>query len=275
MELIDTHCHLTEEQFDDDLDEVIARAAAVGIEWMITVGTDVRSSRIAIGLAEEYGPVRAAVGIHPHEAAQATAAAWADIERYAGHKQVVAVGETGLDFARQHCPRHTQIRLLRRHLELARASGKPIILHCRDAEQELLGELERLVEASGEPIRGVMHCFSGSADTTRRTIQLGLHISFAGQITYKNRKFRPLHELVPAVPLDRLLVETDSPYLSPEPYRGRRNEPARLVHTLKRLAELLDRPAAAVAAACTENACRLFDLPTPDEDRTHGYKQMA
>jgi len=266
MELIDTHCHLTEERFDDDLDEVIARASAAGVEWMITVGMDAASSRMATGLAEEYGPVRAAVGIHPHEAAEVTAAAWAEIERYVGHAQVVAVGETGLDFGRPHCSPDAQLRMLRRHIELARACGKPIILHCRDAERELLAELERAVEASGEPLRGVMHCFSGSAETARRAIELGLHVSFAGQVTYKNRKFRQLHEAVPSVPLDRLLVETDSPYLSPEPYRGRRNEPARLVHTLQRVAELQGRSAAEVAAACTENARRLFDLPEPEAD---------
>jgi TatD DNase family protein len=261
MELIDTHCHLDEERFDEDLDEVIARALAANVELMVTVGTDAASSRIAVGLAEEYESVLATVGIHPHEAHEATAANWSQIERYLDHARVVAVGETGLDFARDRTRPAAQLQALRRHLELARQCGKPIILHCREAEAELLQELERAAAAAGGPIRGVMHCFSGSAHTARRAIELGLHVSFAGQITYKNRKFRPLHELVRSIPPDRLLLETDSPYLSPEPYRGRRNEPARIIHTLHRLAQLLERPVAEVAELCAENARRLFDLP--------------
>jgi TatD DNase family protein len=254
--LVDTHAHLHDPAFDEDRLAVIARARAAGVAGFLTIGTDVATSDAAVALAAAEPDVYAAVGIHPHDASTADEAALARIAALARAPRVVAVGEIGLDYYRDHSPRPIQRTALVAHLQLARAVRKPVLLHCREAHADLLdicGAEE--VDAVG----GILHCFSGDLAVARRGIELGLLISIAGPVTYPSA--RRLAEVVRALPLDRLVIETDCPYLPPQPWRGQRNEPAYLPVTAARVAELLGVSTATVAAATTENASRLLALP--------------
>ena len=255
--LFDTHAHLHDPAFADDRAAVLARARAAGVARLLTIGTDPETSRAAIALAAEHADVYAAVGIHPHDAAQADAAALETIATLARAPKVVAIGEIGLDYYRNLSPPEAQARVLRAQLALARATGKPILLHCRDAHGDLLAALE----ADGLGGGGIMHCFSGDLDVARRCVGLGLLISVAGPVTYPNA--RRLPEVVRAVGLDRLVVETDCPYLPPQPWRGQRNEPAYLPVTAARLAELCGVTPTVAAARTTANACALLGIPAP------------
>lgn len=254
--LIDTHCHLDEEAFDVDRAEVVARARAAGLVRLLTIGTTVATSTQAISLAAQYPEVYAAVGIHPNYAAQSAAGDWEAIESLAGSAKVVAIGETGLDRYWDYTPLDVQVDYFRRQLDLARRLDRPFIVHCRDAEAEVLGELRRASEQG--PLKGVMHSFAGSAETARDCLELGLHLSFSGMVTFK--KSQALRELVKEVPPDRIMVETDAPYLAPQPMRGKRNEPAYVAATANCLAELLNLTAEEFARQTTANACRLFGL---------------
>lgn len=256
MELIDTHAHLDDEEFASDLDEVIRRAGEAGLSGILAVGTTLSSSRRAIALARQHAIVRAAVGIHPNYALEARPEDWDRITELSRDPEVVAVGETGLDRYRDDTPFEMQLDYFRRHLELAAERQIPVVIHCRDAQADVLGELA--LAGRRAALRGVMHAFSGQASTAQRCLELGLHISFAGQLTYRNRKFDALRALAQTVRADRLLVETDSPYLSPEPHRGGRNEPARVRHTAERLAELRGCVLDELAALTTANAKELF-----------------
>ena len=258
MELIDTHAHLDDEQLAPDLDAVIARAKAAGVVTIVAVGTTLETSRQAVQLAHNHTIVRAAVGIHPNYAAQASAGDWQSVVDLSREPRVVAVGETGLDRFRTDTPFEQQVDYFERHLGLARERALPVIIHCRDAEPDVLHCLS--AAAGAGPVRGVMHSFSGQAATAARCLELGLYISFAGQLTFKNRKFDALREVARLVPLDRLLVETDSPYLAPEPHRGERNEPAYVRLTAERLADLRGMTFAELAAATASNARRLFGI---------------
>ena len=254
-ELFDTHAHLHFPEFAGDLDAVLARARAAGVRGMVTIGTDVATSRAAATLAEREPDVWAAVGIHPHEAADADGAALAEIERLASAPRVVAIGETGLDFFRDRAPRSAQNRAFAAQVALARRLGKPVLVHCRDAHAETLAVLA----ADGPLDRGgIMHCFSGDLTMARRCIELGLLVSLAGPVTYP--KPGSLPEVARTIPADRLVVETDCPFLPPQPYRGRRNEPAYLAITAARVAELRSEPLADLAARMSENARGLFRL---------------
>ena len=254
-DLFDTHAHLHFPEFGADLDAVLDRARAAGVRRMLTIGTDVPTSRAAVALAAREPDVWAAVGIHPHEAASADEPALAEIERLAAADRVVAIGETGLDFFRNLAPRETQEHAFRAQLALARRIGKPVVVHCRDAHEETL----ELLAAGGVRERGgIMHCFSGDLGIARRCLDLGLLISLAGPVTYP--KPGALPEVARAVPLDRLVVETDCPFLPPQPYRGKRNEPAYVAITAARVAELRGAPLADLAARMSENARALFRL---------------
>jgi TatD DNase family protein len=255
LELFDTHAHLHFPGFDDDRDAMLARARAAGVRRMVTIGTDVETSRAAIALAEREPGVWATVGVHPHDAAETDEVALSEVERLAVGARVVAVGEIGLDFFRNLSPRDVQERVLRRHLALARRLRKPVVVHCRDAHAEILGILaeERVSE-----VGGIMHCFSGDVDIARRCLDLGLLISLAGPVTYPNA--RALPEVARFVPGDRLVVETDCPFLPPQGYRGKRNEPAYLTITAARVAELRGEPLDAVAQRTTDNARRLLGV---------------
>jgi TatD DNase family protein len=255
LDLVDTHAHLHFPEFAGDLEAVLERARAAGVRCMVTIGTDVESSRAAVALAGREPDVWAAVGIHPHAAGQADEAQLAEIERVAAAPRVVAIGETGLDFFRLLSPRDAQERLFRAQLALARRLRKPVLVHCRDAHEETLAILAEVpVGEAG----GIMHCFSGDTVIARRCLDLGLLISLAGPVTYPNA--RALPEVAKVVPADRLVVETDCPFLPPQPYRGKRNEPAYLAVTAARVAELRGEPLEELASRTSENARALLRL---------------
>ena len=252
-ELFDTHAHLHFPDFADDLPAVLARARAAGVSRLLTIGADVETSAAAVALAAREANVWAAVGIHPHDAGEADDGALAEIERLATAPRVVAVGEIGLDFFRNLSPRDAQERTLRHLLDLARRVGKPALIHCRDAHEETLAILG---EARVGEVGGIMHCFSGDVTIARRCLDLGLTISLAGPVTYPNA--RALPDVARFVPADRLVVETDCPYLPPQGHRGQRNEPAYLPLTAARVAELRGEPLATLGPRMSDNARRLL-----------------
>lgn len=251
--LFDTHAHLHFPDYADDLALVLARSRAAGIVGLVTVGSDVANSAAAAALAGTEPDVWASAGVHPHHAAEVDASALAEIERLAAHARVVAVGEIGLDFFRNLSPHDAQARAFRAQLAVARRVRKPVIVHCRDAHAEALAILtaERVAD-----IGGVMHCFSGDVPIARACLDLGLFISLAGPVTYRNA--RALPDVARFVPADRLVVETDCPYLPPDGYRGKRNEPAYLALTAARVAGLRGEPLETLAACTTANARALF-----------------
>lgn len=255
MILFDTHAHLEGEEYDADREEMIARARSAGVVHIVNVGYDLESSRRSVRLAEEYDLIYAAVGIHPHDAAAAGSGYLEELEEMAAHPRVVALGEMGLDYYRDLSPRPVQQRVFREQLALARELDLPIIIHDRDAHGDLMKILR---ENPPGPAGGVMHCYSGSWEMARECLALGLYISFAGPVTYPNA--RRLKELVSLVPLDRLLIETDAPYLSPVPYRGKRNEPAYLACTAEEIARLRGLKTDDLAKICTENGRKLFRI---------------
>ena len=256
LDLFDTHAHLHFPEFDADREAMLDRARAAGVRRMLTLGTEPESSRAAVALAMGEADVWASVGIHPHDAAGADAAALAEIERLTAEPRVVAVGEIGLDYFRDLSPREDQQRAFRALLRLARRVGKPVVIHCRDAHEDVL---RILAEERVTDVRGIMHCFSGDVAIARRCLDLGLLISLAGPVTYPNA--RALPEVARFVPADRLVVETDCPFLPPQGYRGKRNEPAYLAITATRVAELRGEPVESMVARMTANACALFGIP--------------
>ncbi len=266
MIIIDTHAHLDEAAFDLDRDEVIARARAAGVQTILTIGINAATSRAAVTLAEKYDNVFAVVGIQPNYAEQAQPGDWETIQSLATHPRVVAIGETGLDRYWDYSPLDLQREHFLRHIELAQSIGKPFVVHCREAEAEVVDVLQQT--AHGATHAGVMHSFCGDHDTAAACLELGLSLSFAGMLTY--RKSELLRALAASVPEDRVLVETDAPYLAPTCVRDpkkkgglgiSRNEPAFVVHTLRCLAELRGVPLEELAAQTTGNARRLFRLP--------------
>ncbi len=256
--LIDTHTHLDFPQFDADREAVIQRAQAAGVGLMINVGADLESSRAAVALAEKYECIYAAVGVHPHEAKKLDGAALAELRDLATHPQVVAVGEIGLDFYRDLSPRDVQRRAFQAQLAWAGRLGKPVIIHDREAHDEALAILTDWVAAAPERRCGVFHCFSGDLAMARRAVALGFYLGVDGPITYQNA--RKLPETVKWLPLDRLLIETDCPYLTPHPHRGKRNEPAYVRLVAERIAALKGISVEELAQATTANARRLFGL---------------
>lgn len=259
--MIDTHAHLDAEEFDADRPAIIARARAAGVEVMVCVGITAESSRAAVRLAEAEAGVFAAVGIHPNYAAEAAPGDWDRVVDLVSHARVVAVGETGLDRHWDFTPFEVQREYFDRHLRLAREHDLPVVIHCREAEADLLPMLREA--AARKPLAGVLHAFSGEPSLAEACLELGLHLGFAGAVTYKNKKFAPLREVATRVPDDRLLIETDSPYLVPHPLRGKqkRNEPANVVHTARCLAKLRGQSLDDLTAATSANARRLFGLP--------------
>jgi TatD DNase family protein len=255
--VIDTHAHLDDDRFATDLADVLARAAAVGLERVVTIGIDAATSRANVALAERFPLLRSAVGIQPNHVAEARAGDWDVILELVGHPTCVAVGETGLDRYWDRAPFPLQEEYFARHLDLARRVGKPVVIHCREAEADVVRMLRTEFDAHG-PVAGVMHSFTGDAATARACMDMGLYVSFAGMLTYKNAE--ALRATAAAVPLDRVLVETDSPYLAPVPHRGKRNEPAFVVHTAEVLATVLGVEPVVVDEHTTRNARRLFGL---------------
>ncbi|MCA9204165.1 MAG: TatD family hydrolase [Planctomycetales bacterium] len=255
--LFDTHAHLDDEQFDDARDEVVARAHAAGVGTMLAVGTTVASSRKCVELASQYDGVYAAVGIQPNYCAEAQPGDWDAIVQLAERPRVIALGETGLDRYWDHTPFDVQEDYFDRHLRLSQQTGLPFIVHMRDCGDDVLRMLRVASERS--TLAGVMHSFTGDLTLAQACLELGLYISFAGMVTYK--KSDELRQIAAAIPADRLLLETDSPYLSPHPKRGHRpNEPALLAHTADCLADVRGVSVEQLAAETTANARRLFRL---------------
>ncbi len=260
MPYIDTHAHLDQAEFDADFEAVLARSRQAGVEAIVSVGITADSSRAALSLAENHPEIFAAVGIQPNYCAEAAAEDWDRIAAMADRGRVVAVGETGLDRHWDFSPFDLQQDYFDRHLRLARQRDLPVVIHCREADADLLPMLR---EAAGRgPLRGVLHSFSGDAAMASECLELGLYLSFAGMVTYTNKKFRPLRDVAATIPDDRLLIETDSPYLVPHPLRGKqkRNEPANVVHTAAALAELRGSGLDELSTQTTANARRLFRL---------------
>jgi TatD DNase family protein len=257
--LVDTHAHLQEPALRNDLPGVLARAHEAGVLQVVAVGVTAGDSREVLDLARAHPGVFAAVGVQPNHAAEAAPGDWERVVALASEPGVVALGETGLDRYWDYTPFPVQQDWFDRHLALAHERNLPVVIHCRDCERDIIDQLSRL----GRPVRGVLHSFTGTWDDAQGFLALGLNISFAGMVTYSNRKLDPLRDVAARVPLDRLLVETDSPYLSPHPFRGRSNEPARVALTAQRIAELRDIPFADLAHATSVNARRLFGLLEP------------
>src|SRR3954452_5155557 len=254
--LVDTHAHLMDRAFRDDLPDVLERATAAGVAALVCVGYDEQSSVEAVALAERYPHIVAAVGIHPNSAGSARPGAFEHIAELARHPRVVGIGETGLDNYRKRTPPDVQRAWFQRHLDLAAELNLPVVVHNREADADTGPMLKAWARETGG--RGVLHCFSGDDQMLDDGLEAGFTVSFAGPITYKNA--RELPERVRRVPLDRIVVETDCPYLPPHPHRGQRNEPALVCLTATRVAELLDRPIEEVERATTENAHRLFPI---------------
>jgi TatD DNase family protein len=257
--LVDTHAHLDDQAFEPDLEVVLHRALAAGVEQVLTIATTAASSRKQIDLAVKHSMLSAAVGIQPNHVAEAAANDWDEIVQLATGAKVVALGETGLDRHWDFTPFPQQEDYFARHLDLARQRGLPVAIHCREAEADVVRMLREDFERHG-PVRGVMHSFTGDWPSAEACLAMGLFLSFAGMVTYKNAN--ALRELAARVPLDRLLVETDSPYLVPVPLRGKvkRNEPAHVVHTAECLARLKETSLQSLAEQTTRNAGRLFKL---------------
>lgn len=255
MPLIDTHAHLSYEPLQTDWQGVLARADAAGITRIVAVATDLLSTRACVALAQQYPQLYATAGIHPNHLLEIQPDDWATISELANDPRVVAWGETGLDRYWKDVPFELQVEWFHRHVKAARDTRKPIIIHTRECDEDIVRELK--VAAADGPVAGVMHSFTGTWDTAEYCLELGLYISFAGMVTFK--KSRDLLEIAARVPRERILVETDSPYLSPEPLRGKfPNEPARVVHTARVIAHARNQTFDEFSQQTTENAERLF-----------------
>jgi TatD DNase family protein len=259
--LIDTHAHLEMREFNDDRDEVIRRAREAGVDYIVTIGTTVESSRDAVMLADKYDFIYAAIGIHPHEVKDVLHPAYEIIRHFAKHKKVVAYGEIGLDYHYEHSPRSDQKRKFRDMLREAGELELPVIIHDREAHEDTL----QILSEEWSPDRGgVMHCFSGDAEMARKVIEMGFSISIAGPVTFP--KAEALREAVRQIPIEHLLIETDAPYLAPQPFRGKRNEPAFVRHTAEMIAQVKGLSFDDVARITSFNAMQLFGIGTlPDQ----------
>lgn len=264
MVLIDTHAHLDDPRFAADLSAVLDRAYAVGVERTLTIGIDAATSRAALALARRF-PERlsAVVGIQPNHVAEVVGGDWDEVVAMSTEPCVVAIGETGLDRYWDRTSFDLQEDYFVRHLELCRQVGKPVVIHCREAEADVVRVLRTHFDRHG-PIGGVMHSFTGDATTASACLEMGLYISFAGMLTYKTAE--ELRQVAKTIPLDRLLVETDSPYLAPVPMRGKRNEPAFVAHTAACLAVLKGITVSELASHSTRNARNLFHLMHESQD---------
>lgn len=260
--LVDSHCHIDGEAFDQDRDEVVQRAKEAGVAAMLNVGTgDPRSDdfRRAVAVSERYENVFASVGVHPHDAKLYDDKAEEHLIGLSKSEKVIAWGEIGLDFYYDHSPRDVQLEVFRRQIRTAKALDLPIIIHSRDANDETVEILTE--ECSWDGFRGIMHCFGGTPEMAETLMPLGFLISFAGNVTFK--KAEDLRNAAMAVPLDKLLVETDCPFLTPVPFRGKRNEPSMVVHTARFLADLYGVEFEALAEQTTSNFLQFFRLKLP------------
>jgi len=257
--LVDSHCHLDFPEFAPELDAVVARARAVGVGSMVTICTRLTHFERVLAVANRFDGVWCSVGIHPHEAANEPDVMATEIVQLARHPKVVGIGETGLDYHYDRSPRDRQREVFRRHIDAARLSGLPLIVHSRNAEEDTAALLEEGAAAGG--LTGLIHCFTSTRLLAERALALGFCISFSGIVTFRNAE--DLRAIAMDIPEERLLVETDSPYLAPVPQRGKRNEPAFVTHTAAFLADLRGESVDALAARTTANFRRLFAKAEP------------
>ena len=265
MPFVDSHAHLEMEQFNADRDTVLKRAREAGIDTIVAIGSGTGPGSLDCGirLAAQHDFIYATIGIHPHEAKLATEADFAELDRLAKQPKVIAWGEIGLDYFYDHSPREVQRKVFTRQMELARAAKLPIVIHCRpsenseDAWQECLDLIHEQWASSG--LGGILHCFTGTADDAKRALDMGFMISFAGNITFP--KAEQIREAAKAVPADRMLIETDAPFLAPVPHRGKRNEPCFVVETARRLGELRGLSVEEAGWLTSKNFYSFFSLP--------------
>jgi TatD DNase family protein len=263
MDLIDSHAHVDVSDFDADREAMLQRAQTAGVGTLLAIGNgpEIEKLGAAVPYAEQHDWIYAAVGIHPHEARRATDAHYTELDRLARHPRVIAWGEIGLDYHYNYSPREMQAAVFREQLGRARAAKLPVIIHCREAWPDCLNILDESWRSSG--LGGIFHCFAGTAEEARFGMDMGFLVSFAGNVTYP--KAQNLRDVASTIPLDRLLVETDSPFLAPQPHRGRRNEPAYVAEVARTIGNVRNLPADEIARVTAENFCRLFRL---DRSRT-------
>ena len=255
---VDSHCHLDYHERDGDLDEVVARAQRAGVETLVTICTKLSTFDTVRGIAERYDGVWCSLGIHPHEAGNEAVPTVADLVALAEHPKVVGIGETGLDYYYERSPRAAQQECLRVHIEAARRTGLPLIVHARDADNDMIDILQEGYREA--PFPGLIHCFTAGPELAEKAIKIGFYVSFSGIVTFKNAQ--NLRDVAKSLPLDRILIETDAPYLAPVPNRGKRNEPAYVVHVAEMLSEVRELDAQEIGRITTENFHRLFSRVT-------------
>ncbi|MGI9475588.1 MAG: TatD family hydrolase [Hyphomicrobiaceae bacterium] len=258
--LVDHHCHLDFPQFEEDRGEMIARAHTAGVGLMVTICTRIRNLDNLLAISHAHPSVYCSVGTHPHYADEELDISADEIARLAQHPRIVAIGEAGLDYHYQKSSKEGQADGFRRHIRAARETGLPLEIHTRDADEDTIAILEEAYRDG--PFPAILHCYTGGPELARRAVELGLYVSFTGVVTFK--KNEALREIARDVPLDRILVETDAPYLAPMPYRGKTNEPAYVVYTAEKLAEVKEMTPEAFGVATTDNFFRLFQkVPRP------------
>ena len=255
MILVDTHAHLDFTHFDGDREEIIERARNNGVIYIVNVGSDLESSRNSLELAEEYPFIYAAVGVHPHDADKLDDTVLKELEELAVRQKVLAIGEIGLDYYYDNSPRDIQKEAFRNQLKLAEKTGLPFIIHNREADEDILAILKDNYTGNG----GIMHCFGSGLKMAWECLELGLYLAFGGVITFKNAE--ELRGIVKEIPLERILLETDCPYLTPVPFRGRRNEPGYLRYIAEKIAEIRGLHPEELAEITTANAARVYNLP--------------
>jgi len=262
MDLIDSHAHIDVPQFDADRDAMLARAQGAGVSMILAIGVGPGPEKLDATLpyAEAHDWIYTTVGIHPHEAKEVTPAHLEILSRLARHPKVIAFGEIGLDYYYDHSPRDVQERVFLEQMELAAAAKLPIIIHCRDAWDDCLRLLNEAWKPTG--LGGILHCFTSTLEHARHGIDLGFMVSFTGNLTYP--KAQSIRDVAQALPLSNILIETDSPYLAPQPFRGKRNEPAYVLEVAKTLANVRDLTLQETAATTSENFRRFFRLPRPE-----------
>ncbi len=263
MMLIDTHCHLDFPKLGDQLNDVLARAEQANIKQMVTICTRVRQFDEVVKIAESHDNIFCSVGTHPHYAQDELDITAEEITALSQHPKVVAIGEAGLDYHYDNSPRGEQQTVFRRHIGVARQTGLPLVIHTRDADEDTISILKEEMQVGAFP--ALIHCFTASRKLAKEVLDLGLYISMSGVLTFKNSL--GLQDIAKTLPLDRLFVETDAPFLAPMPHRGKTNEPAFTVHTAQKLADLQQRSLEEVAAATTDNFYRLFTKVPKLEDR--------
>jgi TatD DNase family protein len=261
MDLIDSHAHIDFPQFAEDRDAMLQRAREAGVHTLLAIGTGPGPEKLdaALPYAEQHDWIYSSVGIHPHEAKEATAQHFEDLARLAQHPKVIAWGEIGLDYFYDHSPRDVQADVFRTQMELAHAAKLPIIIHCRDAWDDCIALIEHHWKSTG--LGGILHCFTSTLDHAKRGLDMGFLVSFAGNSTYP--KAQSIRDVAKELPLDRILIETDAPFLAPQPYRGKRNEPAYVAEVAKTLANVRNLPPEEIAATTASNFRRFFGIASP------------